>query len=300
MNAIESRARELVLRWLKVPAEPQPPAGSPGSLRVFRAGHNYYRLRLWQWGLKQCLIVVGFLFWMFILDQMISVGIARTRSQDSQAERRAQGDKPRDERSAARKKKDREHRERFFRFIEGNKGWLPLIEIGALVVALLQMPFTYALVRLDYELRWYMVTDRSLRIREGLGKVREMTLSFANIQQITVHQGPLQRLLGLANVEVKTAGGGGHAASPNGESTGTEAWHSGVFRHVDNAAEIRDLMLDRLRALRDAGLGDHDDRPSVTAPTVTRASESSGTTLAAAREVLHEARVLKACLTSTR
>ena len=33
------------LAWLKVPPEPTPPAGSPGSLRVFRAGRNYLRLQ---------------------------------------------------------------------------------------------------------------------------------------------------------------------------------------------------------------------------------------------------------------
>ena len=69
-------------------------------------------------------------------------------------------------------------------------------------------------MRLDYEQRWYVVTDRSLRLRTGVWSVREMTMSFANLQQITVTQGPLQRLLGLADVRFQSAGGGGEVRRP--------------------------------------------------------------------------------------
>ncbi len=69
-------------------------------------------------------------------------------------------------------------------------------------------PLTYAIRRLDVELHWYIVTDRSLRIRTGLVRLQETTMSFANLQQVEVKQGPLQRLLGLADVHVQSAGGG--------------------------------------------------------------------------------------------
>jgi membrane protein YdbS with pleckstrin-like domain len=68
-----------------------------------------------------------------------------------------------------------------------------VLKFIGIITFLIQIPFTFALVRLDYELRWYIATDRSLRIRAGLWRVQEMTMTFANIQQITVHQGPLQR-----------------------------------------------------------------------------------------------------------
>jgi membrane protein YdbS with pleckstrin-like domain len=126
---------------------------------------------------------------------------------------------------------------------------------------LLQMPVSLAATRLNYEMRWYIVTDRSLRIREGIFGVREMTLTFANVQNIAIRQGPLQRLLGIADVVVRTAGGGsatnhhGHDGNALGATT-----HTGTLRAVDNAEQVRDLILDRLRRLRDAGLGDPDDR----------------------------------------
>jgi hypothetical protein len=80
------------------------------------------------------------------------------------------------------------------------------IELLGLGLFLVQMPFSLAAARLNYEMRWYIVTDRSLRLREGIFGVREMTLTFANVQNIAIRQGPLQRALGLADVVVRTAG----------------------------------------------------------------------------------------------
>jgi hypothetical protein len=47
------RARAFLERLLRVPPPPEAPAGSPGSVRRFRAAPGFYRYRLLQWGLKQ-------------------------------------------------------------------------------------------------------------------------------------------------------------------------------------------------------------------------------------------------------
>ncbi|HAV62851.1 MAG TPA: hypothetical protein DCY13_10850 [Verrucomicrobiales bacterium] len=123
----------------------------------------------------------------------------------------------------------------------------------------LQMPFTFYLVKFDYELRWYIITDRSLRIRSGVWDIREMTMTFANIQNTSVQQGPLQRLLGISDVMVRTAGGGS-ATEAQGQHRGAgEMMHIGYFHGVENAGEIRDLLKERLRRYRDTGLGDPDE-----------------------------------------
>src|SRR5712691_9767321 len=59
--------------------------------------------------------------------------------------------------------------------------WL-LFHLLLLAVLIFERLFRLAILRLDYEKRWYVVTDRSLRIREGVVSVREMTVTFANIQ----------------------------------------------------------------------------------------------------------------------
>jgi membrane protein YdbS with pleckstrin-like domain len=137
------------------------------------------------------------------------------------------------------------------------------IELLALSFLLVQAGVTYFSMRLDYEMRWYKVTDRSLRIRSGVWNVHEMTMTFANVQNITITQGPLERLFGISNVKVETAGGGGRAgAHRHGDGHGVNL-HVGVFKGVDNPDEIRALILERLQRLRDTGLGDADDLQEV-------------------------------------
>jgi len=171
-------------------------------------------------------------------------------------------------------------------------GLFHLLEIVGLGFFIVQLPFSLAATRLNFELRWYIVTDRSLRIREGIFGVREMTLTFANVQNIAIRQGPLQRLLGIADVVVRTAGGGSASSDHGHERSALGAsMHTGTLRAVDNAEHVRDLILDRLRRLRDAGLGDPDDRQHQGS---TAAPESSADVLrAAARELLDEARALR-------
>jgi membrane protein YdbS with pleckstrin-like domain len=139
--------------------------------------------------------------------------------------------------------------------------WVNAAEWVGIASYVAQLPFTFLMIRLDYELRWYIVTDRSLRIRSGLVRMREMTMTFANIQHLSVHQGPLQRLLGLYDLRVRTAGGGGAEGDDHQGGLASVA-HIGLFRGVSNAPAIRDLIVERMKQARDAGLGDTDDRGS--------------------------------------
>jgi membrane protein YdbS with pleckstrin-like domain len=167
---------------------------------------------------------------------------------------------------------------------------LDIVEIAALAFYLAVLVVTYLMVHLDYQLRWYIVTDRSLRIREGLLTIDEKTMSFANVQNTAVRQGPLQRAFGIADVEVRTAGGGGGGGA--GHEAGGADMHLGYFRGVDNAEEIRDAILARVRQLKDSGLGDPDALPAAHgAPALMAAPDARS--LDAARELLEEARALR-------
>jgi len=107
-------------------------------------------------------------------------------------------------------------------------------------------------------------------------------MTFANIQGIRVNANPVERLLGLANDEVQSAGGGGSTAHGKPSSG-----HMGRFAGVDNAEAIRDLMVERLRIYRDSGLGEK-EAAHPTAP--------GAGTIGAARAVLAEAQALRAAL----
>jgi uncharacterized membrane protein YdbT with pleckstrin-like domain len=137
-------------------------------------------------------------------------------------------------------------------------------EILAWITFLLQIPVSIVALRLDFDMRWYILADRSLRIREGIFSLHEKTMTFANIQQITIRQNPLQRLLGISDVNVRSAGGGAAQGSGGKEVHLGEAMHEAYFRGVDNAEEIRSAIRDRVRHHRDAGLGDPDEAPGLT------------------------------------
>jgi len=205
-----------LLRILRVPPEPRLPAGEPGTARVFRAGANFWKLRVIEWSAKQAAALFGFATFVATAHWAPNVipylAIARV--------------------------------------------------VETLVVAawVVQLPITFAILRYDYELRWYIVTDRAARLREGIVSLKEMTFTLANVQDIRIRQGPLQRLLGLADVELRTAGGS--EATGGGGAHGARAsenLHLARFRGVDNAQMIRDLVLERMKRARDAGLGDPDD-----------------------------------------
>lgn len=313
--------RAFVLHWLKVPPEPHPPAGAPASLRVFRAGKNFLKLRLLAWAVAQLIAFGGIIFWTVILVDVEHTvreqRVARASTPPPPApvnfrEALESAAPPSATPPPATKGKSSKQRPRIndwatFKGMLVNlalqlPAWMfPLIwvvKVAGILAYLAQIPLTYAIRRLDYEMRWYIVTDRSLRLRSGVWQVQELTMSFANLQQVTVSQGPLQRLLGLSDLRVQTAGGGG-GDSHEGKQT---SLHLAEFHGVENAAEIRDLILDRLRLFRAAGLGDPDDAAyHVTVAAVPPLPPpASSATLAAAHELLVEARALRRALSASR
>ena len=128
---------------------------------------------------------------------------------------------------------------------------LLLLVIPIILFAIAKAATLYVTMRLDYELRWYVITDRSLMIREGVWNTKEITLTYANAQNVRVTQGPLERLFGFSTVEIEVAGGGSgeHGVSRN----------RALLRGLARPQEVRDLILDRLKGHRTAGLGDPDD-----------------------------------------
>lgn len=248
--------RRLVLGLLKVPAEPQPPPGSTAALRVFRASPRFFEYSLIGWMLKQAAALVG------LLVSFATVGVI-----------------------------DFAGIEPFVTF----ESLEAVLLGGATAFYVVQLPVSFLVLRFGYEMRWYMVSDRALRIREGIFKVREQTMTVANIQNMSVRQGPLQKLFGIADLEVRTAGGG--RSSGKEEASHSASLHRGVLRGLADAWEVRDLLRAALGRHRDAGLGDPDEEhdaeegAEVLAPT---ASEGGASELQAAAELLvAEARALR-------
>ncbi|WP_165403784.1 PH domain-containing protein [Egicoccus halophilus] len=63
--------------------------------------------------------------------------------------------------------------------------------------------------------RWHWrLTDLAIELRHGVVVHRHQAVPYFRIQQIDVAQGPLDRLLGLATLQVTTASASGSAALP--------------------------------------------------------------------------------------
>ncbi|MCC7054274.1 MAG: PH domain-containing protein [Gemmatimonadaceae bacterium] len=175
---------------------------------------------------------------------------------------------------------------------------LLLLVIPLILVALAKAATLYVTMRLDYELRWYVLTDRSLMIREGVWNVKEITLTYANAQNVRVTQGPLERLFGFSTVEVETAGGG------SGENGMTP--HLARLPGLAHPHEVRDLILDGVRRVGTTGLGDLDDHParataagaagSVLPPPARQARPATTEATLVMQEVWDEARALRVAL----
>jgi len=252
-------------RLLKIPPEPNDPMGDVASLLVFRASRKYYYYKLLGWLLKSSAGILVAL----ALTAFIAVQLAFAKPMGQQ-----------------------------------HSSWLSIeLSLAAFLIvsgALFKTATSFFLVRLDYEMRWYKLSDRSLRIREGLLTVKEMTMTFANIQNISIDQGPIQRLFGIADLKVDSAGGGGGQGRAPSQQDSSSAPHVAYFRGVDNPNEILTLMRARLKRCQDSGLG-HPEEALETHPGHSPSIQSGDPVDDASRielygELLKEAQGLRAAL----
>lgn len=253
-------ARQTALRFLRLPPQPQPPAGAPGSLQTFRAAPGFLRLCLLRWCARQTATLLGLLLGLFFLHAFASGQLHRLPP------------------------------------VQPWMPWIYVLEGLGVVLFLLQLPITLAAVWLDFDLRWYLVTDRSLRIRSGIWRVDELTMTYANVQELTIRQGPLQRLLGIADLVVRSAGGGSANPSHAPSSPTQPESHVAYFHGVDNAETIRDLIVGHLKHSRSSGLGDPDDptvKPTTALPTPLGFNPGWNEVRTAANLLLSEAQALR-------
>ena len=109
----------------------------------------------------------------------------------------------------------------------------------------------YVAIHLKFDTTWYVLSSRSMRIRRGIWVIHETTITFENIQNVRLTQGPIERYFRFANLVVDTAGGG---ASADAQTYGKA--HQGMMVGLDNASEVRDCIMAKVRQSQFAGLGD--------------------------------------------
>lgn len=137
--------------------------------------------------------------------------------------------------------------------------WVGLL-ITPLMLFIMIIPdvIAYIAIHLKFDTTWYVLDDRAMRIRRGIWIIHETTITFANIQNISLNQGPLERYFGFSNLVVETAGGGG--GGEKGGHSNMMGAHHGIMIGLSNATEIRDQIMARVRQCKSAGLGDDSNK----------------------------------------
>jgi membrane protein YdbS with pleckstrin-like domain len=128
------------------------------------------------------------------------------------------------------------------------KGVGVLLAVLLLALEVLVVGFALVTTRVDYELRHYLIGDRSLRVSQGVVTRQEVTLSYANVQNLEVNQGPIERLFGFQALTVTTAGAD--------QAPGLENSHSVSLVGLEDAEAVRTLILGMLQRSKDSGLGE--------------------------------------------
>src|SRR5262245_59574295 len=118
---------------------------------------------------------------------------------------------------------------------------VPALALAPVAFAIAVVPdvIAYIGIHLRYDTTWYVFSSRSMRIRRGIWVIHETTITFENIQNVSVNSGPLERFFGIANITVDTPGGGQHGKESEGKNSAKS--HQGLIEGIDNAEEIRDL-----------------------------------------------------------
>lgn len=225
--------RAWLLAFLRVPERPDPPPGAGDALETFRATKGFLHYSVLLWFPKQVAAAIGLYFSLAFFGGMTTgFDFIPAEGWDRFTEKLAGADI-----GIA-----------FLRFDLVNI--ILFFEGLAIATYVGQLVFTGLLLKLSWELRWYMVGERSLRIRHGLWSVREQTMTIANIQNMVVRQGPLQRFFGFSDLEVHTAGGG---AGSSGEdpTQQSDSFHVGRLRGLEDASALRDKIRRRLQAVKD-------------------------------------------------
>lgn len=157
-------------------------------------------------------------------------------------------------------------------------GWIAIVIANPLVGGLLFPVYliaavvpdvlAYIAIHLRYDTTWYVMSERSMRIRRGIWIIHETTITYENIQNVGVRQGPVERHFGIANLIVKTAGGGGGGKGSHAAHAAAGGAHVGLIEGITDAPALRDAIMSRVERSRSAGLGDERHAPGAPAGSI--------------------------------
>lgn len=139
-------------------------------------------------------------------------------------------------------------------------------------IALLPLYFRYHTMRYHFD-------DEGVTMRWGILFRREISLSYARIQDIHLTSGFIQRWLGLADIHIQTASGSAAAEM--------------TVEGLQEFAEVRNFLYDKMRGARKPGT------PAMPAATTTPAAAPTDELVATLRDVAAELKAARRALERT-
>ena len=215
---------------LKLPeGNPALPHGDPSLVETWNPGRGYLNYRLlgyWLSGIVGLGVALG----------MIAIGLILVTAPESLADHSSDVS---------------------YALASGKTIPLTLVGVGLLLGGLFSLgsfASQYVILHLELDMLRYTLTDEALRLRRGVVNVEEVTLSFANIQNVKFNQGPVQRYFGIGDLIVEVAGGG--AAVAAAAQQGAQVMHhQGLIKGISDPEKLRDTIQARVRRFRGSGLG---------------------------------------------
>jgi membrane protein YdbS with pleckstrin-like domain len=123
---------------------------------------------------------------------------------------------------------------------------LPIAFIGSILFAVVIAVLVFVFSNLWHNNWFYELTDSEIKIHYGIISKTYKTIPYTKIQNVDVHQGLIERIFGLASVNIHTAGYAGFAGYGGGR---TISLAEGVipFIPLEEAQSLSKEMLAKIK-----------------------------------------------------
>lgn len=109
------------------------------------------------------------------------------------------------------------------------------------IMAIITAVIAIVLINMTYVNITYLVKDEALIINRGILFKQSQTIPFNRVQNVDIYRGPIERRIGIATINVQTAGWGGSILR-------------GRLQGIDNPELLRDIILKRVVRAKNNGL----------------------------------------------
>jgi len=117
--------------------------------------------------------------------------------------------------------------------------------VWSILIFIIIMIIAYIVARLTYRFYKYELTENEYRAERGIIWKRYISIPYERIQNVDIYRGILDRLLGLSDLQIHTAG---YGAVGRSSKLGSEGRLPGLSK--EDAELIRDELIKRARGAK--------------------------------------------------